>query len=94
VYPIGRIPNVFIEHDVVHASHEFSDEFLGKHNLTKESATPAQIAAHRGHGEWKEVELLEVTPAPEVSEQPAASGDQIDPSDTGDASTDDDDPRS
>jgi hypothetical protein len=30
VYPFGRVPQIFIEHDVVHASHEFSDEFKAK----------------------------------------------------------------
>lgn len=49
IYPIGRIPNVFIEHDVVHESHEFDEEFKKKHG-----DSPAQIAAQRGHGEWTE----------------------------------------
>lgn len=49
-YPAGRVPQVFIEHDVVHASHEFSEEF----KRDKGISTPAQIASLRGHGEWSE----------------------------------------
>jgi hypothetical protein len=51
IYPIGRFPNVFIEHDVVHASHEFDEEFTRKHG-----STTAEILAQRGHGEWTEFE--------------------------------------
>jgi hypothetical protein len=51
IYPIGRFPNVFIEHDVVHASHEFDEEFLKKHGSSQ-----AEILAQRGHGEWTEFE--------------------------------------
>jgi hypothetical protein len=50
VYPVGRIPQVFIEHDVVHASHEFSAEFKEKQQIS----SAAQIAALRGNGEWVE----------------------------------------
>lgn len=41
-----------IEHDVVHASHEFSSDF----KRDKGVQTEAQIAAHRGHGEWTEAD--------------------------------------
>ena len=61
LYPIGRVPNVFIEHDVVHASHEFSDEFFREKKIA--SPTPAIIASHRGHGEWSEVYVLANEPA-------------------------------
>jgi len=50
VYPVGRIPQVFTEHDVVHVSHLFSDEFKKK----KAIQSPADVAAQRGHGEWSE----------------------------------------
>jgi len=44
-------PEIEIQHDVVHASHEFDAEFLKKHG-----SSPAQIASQRGHGEWTEYE--------------------------------------
>jgi hypothetical protein len=50
IYPPGRIPQVFIEHDVVHVSHVFSDEFKRQ----KQIQSPADVAAQRGHGEWSE----------------------------------------
>lgn len=43
-------PEIEIAHDVVHASHEFSDQFKEDKGLL----TEAQIVAHRGHGEWSE----------------------------------------
>jgi len=43
------VPEIEIQHDVVHFSHEFSDEFKKKHG-----DLPAQIASQRGHGEWRE----------------------------------------
>jgi hypothetical protein len=46
------LPEIQIEHDVVHCSHEFSAEFKKDKGLT----TPAQIASLRGHGEWREYE--------------------------------------
>lgn len=48
---IGYLPQVFIEYDVVHSSHEFSREF----RLAKGIQTPAQVASHRGQGEWTEI---------------------------------------
>jgi hypothetical protein len=48
----GYIPQVFVEYDVVHASHEFSDEFKRANALQ----TEAQIATKRGMGEWKEID--------------------------------------
>jgi hypothetical protein len=50
----GYIPQVYIEFDVVHASHEFSDDFKLKQGLQ----TPAQVTAVRGSGEWTEVNPL------------------------------------
>jgi hypothetical protein len=47
---LGYIPQLFIEYDVVHASHEFSDQFKRENNLQ----TPAQIATKRGAGEWED----------------------------------------
>src|SRR6267154_5748551 len=41
------VPEIQIEHDVVHASHEFSADFKKDKGVT----TAAQIASHRGHGE-------------------------------------------
>jgi hypothetical protein len=57
------VPEIQIEHDVVHASHEFDEEFKRKHG-----STPAQIAAQRGHAEWSEyaVEAID-TPVKEVA---------------------------
>lgn len=45
-------PEIQIEHDVVHASHAFSKQFKEDKGIQ----TAAQIAAHRGQGEWSEVE--------------------------------------
>ncbi len=45
---IGYQPRVYIEHDVVHVSQEFSAEFKKDKGIT----TPAQIIAQRGQGEW------------------------------------------
>lgn len=47
----GYIPQVFVEYDVVHASHEFSEDYCVKHGLM----SPAQIAQARGNGEWDEL---------------------------------------
>ncbi len=55
IWPAGRIPQVFLEHDVVHASHEFSQEF----KAAKGIRTPADIASVRGHGEYTEFESEE-----------------------------------
>lgn len=49
VYPFGREPQIFIERDVVHESHEFDEEFLKQHGSSE-----AQVAAQRGNGEWSE----------------------------------------
>ena len=49
------VPEIEIEHDVVHASHEFSAEYKRLHGLI----TPAQIAAKRGAGEWMEIILAD-----------------------------------
>lgn len=62
-YPIGRLPQQFIEHDVVHASHEFSEEFKRDRNLK----TANDIASLRGHGEWKETDNLVTDPAPSAA---------------------------
>jgi hypothetical protein len=53
VYPFGRFPQIFVEHDVVHESHEFTDEFLREKGVQSD----AQILALRGHGEWVEIDL-------------------------------------
>jgi hypothetical protein len=74
VYPFGRVPQIFIEHDVVHASHEFSDEFKAKKGL----ATDAQIAAARGLGEYREVIIAEASPIETETAEPAADPDAID----------------
>jgi hypothetical protein len=42
-------PEVEYFHDVVHASHEFSDQFFLDKKMPK---TIANIHTHRGHGEW------------------------------------------
>lgn len=62
------VPEIEILHDVVHASHEFSEEFLSKNGRLA-----AQIAAQRGHGEWTEFEgeaepEAAVEPSPETTE--------------------------
>lgn len=54
-------PEIEIERDVVHASHQFSDEYKQKKGLQ----TEAQIAADRGHGEWTEYE--DVTEAADLA---------------------------
>lgn len=52
----GYLPLVVTEYDVHHASHEFSDEYRNKHGLI----TEAQIANHRGQGEWVEAVVREL----------------------------------
>jgi hypothetical protein len=47
----GYFPTVYTEHDVVHLSHEFSDDY----KRVKGLQTPAQIAAERGVGHWEEL---------------------------------------
>lgn len=54
----GYLPIVVTEYDVHHASHEFSDEYRNKHGLI----TEAQIANHRGQGEWVEADVFESLP--------------------------------
>lgn len=54
VYPTGRLPQVFIEHDVVHESHEFDAEFWKSKRISPDAVTPAIVASHRGHGEYSE----------------------------------------
>jgi len=51
IFPAGRFPQVFVEHDVVHVSHEFDDEFKKKHG-----SSTAEIASQRGHGEYDDFE--------------------------------------
>lgn len=48
-------PEIEIERDVVHVSHEFSAEFKKQKGIS----TEALIATHRGQGEWSEVEDAE-----------------------------------
>jgi hypothetical protein len=62
-------PEIEIVHDVVHASHEFSKKFKEDKGIQ----TDAQIATHRGHGEWSEVE----TPAATDAADPVPSGEVI-----------------
>ena len=45
----GYLPQAIIEHDVVHASHEFPAEYRKQKGLS----TPAQLAAERGQGIWR-----------------------------------------
>lgn len=54
IFPVGRLPQVFIEHDVVHDSHEFSDDFWRGKRIAPEQVTDAVEAAHRGNGEYSE----------------------------------------
>ncbi len=46
----GYLPQLFIEYDVHHASHEFTEEYKRANGLIY----PSQIASQRGSGEWKE----------------------------------------
>ncbi len=55
------VPEVEIFHDVVHASHEFSKEFKEKKGIRND----ADVAAHRGHGEWREFPLAAAAAGPE-----------------------------
>lgn len=51
----GYIPEIFIEYDVHHISHEFSEEYKREHH----AFTPAQIASRRGtSGMWQEAAVL------------------------------------
>jgi hypothetical protein len=54
VYPVGRLPQVFIEHDVVHETHEFSEEFWKARKRDPETVSDAEVASLRGHGEYAE----------------------------------------
>jgi hypothetical protein len=47
---LGYIPQVFIEYDVHHVSHEFTEQYKREHGLL----TAAQITTARGNGEWEE----------------------------------------
>lgn len=47
-------PTVAVEHDVVHASHEFSADY----KRDKGIQTPAHVANHRGPGEWEEAIVM------------------------------------
>jgi hypothetical protein len=57
-------PEIEILRDVVHASHTFSKEFREAKGLS----TDAQIAAHRGVGEWIEVDAAAPQPSDEDGE--------------------------
>lgn len=46
----GYFPTVFTEHDVVHHTQEFTEEYKRLKGLI----TPAQVASARGQGEWME----------------------------------------
>lgn len=50
---IGYVPSSFIEYDVVHSSQEFSEQYKKNNGLS----SPAQIAAARGQGEWREIAI-------------------------------------
>lgn len=55
----GYVPEIFIEYDVHHISHEFSEEYKREHH----AFTPAQIASRRGtSGMWQEAAVLMVEP--------------------------------
>lgn len=69
----GYIPEIFIEYDVHHASHEFSEEYKRKNFIS----TPAQIASKRGTGEWREVAVLLPEAEPEPSEPSAEDLDAV-----------------
>jgi hypothetical protein len=55
-------PEIEIQYDVVHVSHEFSDAYKSAKGLYSE----AQIVSLRGHGEWEEVPVQVAAPAPEL----------------------------
>jgi hypothetical protein len=52
----GYIPEVQVVYDVVHASHEFSREWLREKKIT----TQSEIATQRGGGEWEWEDLPSV----------------------------------
>lgn len=61
--PLGAIPQTTTVHDVVHASHEFSDEYMKSHFLREVKpgdphfvSAKAEILSRRGTGEWREVD--------------------------------------
>lgn len=64
--PSTQLPQVFTEHDVVHASHEFSQEFKEKNAIKSD----ADVASKRGHGEW---DYFPTQAAVEHGEDPSAS---------------------
>lgn len=61
----GSLPEPTTVHDVVHASHEFSQQYMESHGLRKAAkddvnrvAAEAEIRNRRGAGEWTEVSEL------------------------------------
>jgi hypothetical protein len=61
----GSIPEPTTVHDVVHTSHEFSQQYMESHGLRKAAkddvnrvAAEAEIRNRRGAGEWTEVSEL------------------------------------
>lgn len=64
VMPIGYIPETTIVYDVVHESHEFSDDYKASHGLPitapehMTAAARAEIVNRRGAGEWREVNVI------------------------------------
>jgi hypothetical protein len=66
VMPVGYIPSSEMIYDVVHASHEFSREYMKQHNLREvqehdlhRTVAEAEIRNRRGAGEWREVPATE-----------------------------------
>jgi hypothetical protein len=69
-FPIGRIPEPTTVHDVVHASHQFSGDYMEKHGLKRfekdhpqRSAAEAEIRSRRGAGEWREAIVADGDPS-------------------------------
>jgi hypothetical protein len=73
---LGSIPEPTIVHDVVHASHKFSADYLNSHGLRKvvegdphKVAAEAEIRNRRGAGEWREAVVVSAElPAAEASD--------------------------
>lgn len=65
----GFIPEPTTVHDVVHASHEFSADYMHEHGLRatypgdpNKAAVTAEIRSRRGAGEWSEVPKFNAPP--------------------------------
>jgi hypothetical protein len=61
---LGYMPEIQKAIDVVHASHEFSEQYAKDHGLNSE----AKLSQHRGEGEWEELSVVKAADIPYADE--------------------------